>query len=138
MISTRTRGALAVLAVALLVAVGCSQKYGAERDAKKAGEAICDVRDADSADDARSAIEEVDQQLDDLGSKYALYTAEDRADIQNNLADLAEHVVQGNVQLVKQDLTVLERSIANISEDSNEVSQAAWDGLLEGLDDCTQ
>jgi len=138
MTRTPTRTAFAAIAVATLLAVGCSQKYGAERDAKKTGEAICDVRDADSADDARSAIEDVEAQLDDLGSKYALYTAEDRADIQNNLADLAEHVIQGNVQLVKQDLAVLERSIDNIREDSNEVSQAAWDGLLEGLADCTQ
>ena len=34
---------------------GCSQKYSAERDGKKLGEAICDLRDADSAGGRRSA-----------------------------------------------------------------------------------
>jgi hypothetical protein len=67
-----------------------------------------------------------------------MYTAEDRADIANNLADLAEHRVQGQPNLMYQDLTVLERSIDNIRNDVNETSRAAWDGVLEGLSDCTQ
>lgn len=128
---------LAALAAVVLVA-GCSQKYSAERDGKKLGEAICDVRDADSAEEAQAALDDVNEELDDLGNKYAFYTAEDRADVQNNLADLAEHVIQGQPNLAQQDLTVLERSADNIAEDVNETSRAAWDGLLEGLADCTQ
>jgi hypothetical protein len=129
---------LAGLGLAALALTGCSEKYSAERDAKKAGEAICDIRDADNADEARNALDDLNEQLDDLGSKYAMYTAEDRQDIQNNLADLSEHAIQGNELLAQQDLAVLERSVNNISDDTNEVSQAAWDGLLEGLADCTQ
>lgn len=128
---------LAALAAVVLMA-GCSQKYSAERDGKKLGEAICDVRDADSAEEAQAALDDVNEELDDLGNKYAFYTAEDRADVQNNLADLAEHVIQGQPNLAQQDLTVLERSADNIAEDVNETSRAAWDGLLEGLADCTQ
>ena len=130
--------AIAAFGLAALALAGCSQKYSAERDAKKAGEAICDIRDADSAEEAQNALDDLNEQLDDLGSKYAMYTAEDRQDIQNNLADLSEHAIQGNELLAQQDLAVLERSINNISEDTNQVSQAAWDGLLEGLADCTQ
>jgi hypothetical protein len=132
--------ALAVLGVAALalVASGCSQKYSAERDGKKLGEAICDVRDASTPEEAQAALDDVNEQLDDLGNKYAMYTAEDRADIQNNLADYAEHVVQGQPNLALQDLTVLERSADNIREDVNETSRAAWEGLLQGLSDCTQ
>ena len=33
---------------------------------------------------------------------------------------------------------MLERSAKNMAEDANETSQAAWDGLREGLADCTQ
>ena len=121
-----------------LFATGCSQKYAAERDGKKLGEAICDLRDAETAEDADAALAEIDEQLDDIGNKLALYTAEDRADITNNLADLAEHGIQGQPNLAQQDLTVLERSVENIASDVNETSEAAWDGVLQGLADCTQ
>ena len=131
-----TVAALALAAIALMS--GCGQKYAAERDGKKLGEAICDLRDADTAEEAQAAMDDVNKELDDLGNKYAFYTAEDRADIQNNLADLSEHTIQGQEGLANQDLTVLERSARNISEDANETSQAAWDGLREGLADCTQ
>jgi len=132
---TRSRVLLAAAAVgALLFATGCSQKYSAERDGKNLGQAVCDLRDAETAE----ALDDINEQLDDLGSKYAFYTAEDRADIQNNLADLAEHAIQGQPNLAQQDLAVLERSAKNIAEDVNETAQAAWEGLLEGLSECTQ
>jgi ABC-type phosphate/phosphonate transport system substrate-binding protein len=128
----------AAVAALVLLAAGCSQKYSAERDGKKLGEAVCDLREAASPEDAESALEEINDQLEDLGNKYALFTAEDRQDVQNNLADLHEHAIQGNTTLMQQDLAVLERSIDNISSDSNEVTRAAWEGVLEGLADCTQ
>ena len=130
--------AAALTAGALLFAVGCSQKYSAERDGKKLGAAICDFHDAESDEDAQEALADVNEQLDDLGNKLALYTAEDRADIQNNLADLAEHRVQGQPNLMYQDLSVLERSADNLREDANETARAAWDGVLQGLSECTQ
>ena len=130
--------AAALTAGALLFAAGCSQKYSAERDGKNLGQAICDLRDADTDEDAQEALADVNEQLDDLGNKLALYTAEDRADIQNNLADLAEHRVQGQPNLMYQDLSVLERSADNIREDANETARAAWDGVLQGLSECTQ
>lgn len=123
---------------AVVLTTSCSQKYAAERDGKKLGEAICDLQDAENQEAATEAVEDIDAQLDDLGNKYALYTAEDRADINNNLADLAEHRIQSQPNLIQQDLAVLERSANNIAEDVNETSRAAWDGLLQGLADCTQ
>ena len=129
---------LIIAFASIALVAGCSQKYSAERDGKKLGEAVCDLRDATTQDEADQALEEIDDQLDDLSTKYAVFTAEDRADVQNNLADLAEHTVQGNDVLAQQDLTVLERSADNIAEDSNEVRSAAWEGLLQGLADCTQ
>ncbi|MFN8104303.1 MAG: hypothetical protein U0U69_07555 [Acidimicrobiia bacterium] len=127
----------AVTALALVVG-GCSQRYSAERDGKKLGEAVCDLRKATTKEDAQKALDDIDNQLDDLGNKHALFTAEDRRDVQNNLADLHEHAIQGNTALMQQDLVVLERSIKNIANDSNEVSRAAWEGALEGMADCTQ
>src|SRR6478752_2592837 len=132
MTRARTIAASALTLGALLFASGCSQKYSAERDGKKLGEAICDVRGADTPEEAQAAADKANKQLDDLGNKYAMFTAEDRADINNNLADLAEHRVQGQPNLMYQDLTVIERSIDNIRTDVNETSRAAWDGVLEG------
>ena len=136
---TRSRTLLAAVTLgALLLATGCSQKYSAESDGKNLGQAICDLREAENQDEAAAALEDVNEQIDDLGSKYALYTAEDRADINNNLADLAEHAIQGQPNLAQQDLAVLERSAKNIAEDVNETARAAWEGLLQGLSECTQ
>lgn len=136
---TKPRTIVSAIAVgALLFTAGCSQKYSAERDGKKLGTAICDLRDAASPEDAEEALAEINEQLDDLGNKFALFTAEDRADINNNLADLAEHRIQGQPNLMQQDLTVLERSVNNIKENLNETSRAAWEGVLQGLSECTQ
>lgn len=136
---TRSRTLLASISLgAFLLATGCSQKYGAESDGKNLGQAVCDLRSAENADEATEALDDINEQLDDLGSKYALYTAEDRADVQNNLADLAEHAIQGQPNLAQQDLAVLERTAKNIAEDVNETARAAWEGLLEGLSECTQ
>jgi hypothetical protein len=129
--------ATATLAV-IFLAAGCSQKYSAERDGKKLGQAVCQLRNADSKDAADAAMKDIGSQLEDLGNKYTFFTAEDRADVQNNLADLHEHAIQGNTALMQQDLAVLQRSVDNISDSSNEVTQAARDGVLEGLADCTQ
>jgi hypothetical protein len=129
--------ATAALVALALVGTGCSQKYTAERDGKKFGQAVCDIRTASSSEDRDKAVTDAKKQLEDLGNKYAMFTAEDRKDIQNNLADLAEHSVQGNDTLIEQDIAVLQRSVKNIREDLDETSKAAWDGFLEGLSDCT-
>ena len=46
-------------------------------------------------------------------------------------------MIQGNTALVQQDLAVLQRSIKNIASDSNDTTRAAWEGVNEGLADCT-
>jgi hypothetical protein len=129
---------LLACALVMIGASGCAKKYSAERDGKKLGEAVCDLRNADSKDEAQSALADIKEQLSDMGSKYSLYTAEDRVDVEKNLNDLAEHVAQGQKELVQQDLTVIQRSINNIADDMNETQQAIWDGVREGLDECTQ
>lgn len=137
--TTRTRILAAALAVVAVVGIGgCSQKYSAERDGKKAGQAACDLRNANSKEEAQSAFADVKNQLGDLANKHAMFTAEDRRDIENNLADLHEHAIQGNTALMQQDLAVLHRSVDNIANDSDQVSKAAWEGFQEGLADCTK
>jgi hypothetical protein len=127
----------AVMVVAVVLLGGCSQRYGAEQDGRKLGEAVCDLRDAQNADEAQNAVSDIKEQLDDLAGKYSMFTSEDRSDIDDNLADLAEHAVQGNEALLQQDLKVLRRSAGNIDEDVDEISHAAWEGFYQGLSECT-
>ena len=119
------------------VATSCAEKYAAESDGKNLGQAVCDLRDADDEEDASEARDDIREQLGDMGSKYSLYTAEDRADVEENLDDLAEHVVQGQEELARQDVAVIQRSVTNIADDLDETSSAIWDGVLQGLTDCT-
>jgi gas vesicle protein len=119
-----------------LAANGCAEKYSAERDGKKLGEALCDLKTADSADAAKDAAAEVEDQVNDLANKYAMFTAQDRERIDENISDVAEHVAQGNQALLQQDIAVIQRNAEQARQDADQTSQAAWDGIQQGLDDC--
>jgi 2',3'-cyclic-nucleotide 2'-phosphodiesterase (5'-nucleotidase family) len=123
-------------AVLVLVAPACARKYQAEQDGKDVGEALCDVRDADTPEDAANAADDLKKQVDDVASNYAVFTAEDRADINENVTDLIEHVRQGNEALAQQDITVIRRSLDNVRDDLGDTGQATVDGAFEGMDDC--
>jgi hypothetical protein len=127
-------GALGLVA---LLAAGCGQTYTAERDGRDVGRAVCDVRDADSVEEAQAAMTDLLEQLDDLTDDAAVFTAEDRADIEENLSDLVQHVGDGDEQLAQQDIAVIQRSLGNIRDDLSQTGQAAVDGIKQGLDDCT-
>ena len=126
-------GALAALAFV----AGCGKDLTAERDGRQLAEAVCDLRDATDAGAAETALADIEQQIDDIVREYGVATGEDRADISNNLADLAEHTIQGNEVLVQQDLTVMQRSAENIRDDSGEVQRSVWTGIAAGLEECT-
>ena len=56
-----------------------------------------------------------------------------------NLADLAEHAVQGNEVLLQQDLAVLQRSAENIRDDVSGVQRAACrSGFADGVRECIE
>jgi hypothetical protein len=131
----RVAGFLAATVV-LLGAGGCARQYRAEQDGKDAGEALCDVRGADSPEAAEAAIADFESALDELDEKYGAFTAEDRADISENLSDLQEHIANDNDALIQQDIAVIRRSLENIRDDLSGTSQAAVDGFLQGLDNC--
>ena len=133
----RSTLSLAVAAIAALVLLGCGQQYAAERDGQDLGEALCDLKDSSTADEAEAALADVRSEVDSLASNYAMFTAEDRADIEENFDDLREHVAQGNQELARQDLTVIRRSLGNVGDDLDDTSQAAWDGVRQAVDDCT-
>jgi hypothetical protein len=129
---------LAAMAGMALFTAGCGQQLRAERDARDLAEAVCDLRNADDAEAAEEAIDDINAQLDDLARRFGVATAEDRADVDENLADLAEHAVQGNEVLLQQDLAVLQRSAENIRDDVSGAQQAAWSGFADGVRECIE
>ena len=132
----RTISLVVAAALVAVMAAGCSQRFRAERDGRDLADSVCDLRDATTADATQSAIADIKKQVDDLGKRYGSATAEDRRDIEENLADLAEHVAQGNEVLVEQDLAVLKRSVQNVRGDADDVQESAWNGFAEGIQEC--
>jgi len=128
----------AAVAGLALFAAGCGQQMRAERDGRDLAESLCDLRDADDVDAADEALHDINEQLDDLTRRFGVSTAEDRADVDENLADLAEHAVQGNEVLLQQDLAVLQRSAENIRDDASGVQHAAWNGFADGVRECIE
>lgn len=128
--------ALATAAVALLLLPSCTRNQRAERDGKEAGEAVCDVKDADDAAEADEARADVVEELGDLADKYLRFAAEDRADVEENVQDLVEHVAEGDEVLARQDVAVIARSIEHIEDDLGDASQVAASGFRQGIDDC--
>ena len=124
-----------VVIAALALTPACAKKYAAEKDGKDVGEAACDVRDA-APGEVDGQLKDLNAQLDDINENYAVFTAEDRADINEQFSDLAEHVRDGNEALIQQDLTVIQRSMDNIKDDLSDTATATVDGFFEGLDDC--
>ena len=80
---------LAAVAGLALFAAGCGQQMRAERDGRDLAESLCDLRNADDVAAADEALEDINEQLDDLSRRFGVSTAEDRADVDENLADLA-------------------------------------------------
>ena len=128
-----------VVMLALVVSMSsCAKKYSSERDGKKLGEAICDLRDATSQDEVDEALDDIDNQVGDLARKNTIFTAQDQRAVDENLADLAEHAAQGNTELLQQDLAVIQRNLQQARSDLNDSDRAALDGLQQGLADCTE
>src|SRR3954454_6399724 len=99
-----------VVVAALTLTPACAKKYAAEKDGKDAGEAACDVRTA-APGEVDGQLKDLKSQLDDINANYAVFTAEDRSDIDEQLSDLAEHVKDGNEALIQQDVAVIQRSM---------------------------
>ena len=98
------RKPLAVLgsvAVAVVLLGACGGQIRAERKGKKAGEAICDVKTAGSADEAQRQLSQAQRKLSDVQRIVGRPINEDLRDINQNMTDLIEHVRQGNKALAQ-------------------------------------
>jgi hypothetical protein len=127
---------VASIVVASLLLVACGGEIRAERQGKQFGEEVCDVREADSADDAQRQLDQARREMNDLGRIVGRPLEEDVADIQENLDDLVAHVIDGDEALLDQDIAVIQRNLVAVARTLTGKAEAAYDGIQEGLADC--
>ena len=119
-----------------LLLVACGAEIRAERQGKQFGEEVCDVREADSADEAQRQLDQARREMNDLGRIVGRPLEEDVEDIQENLDDLVAHVIDGNEALLDQDIAVIQRNLAAVARTLTGKAEAAYDGIQQGLADC--
>jgi peptidoglycan hydrolase CwlO-like protein len=124
------------LAAGALLLSGCFGTIRAERSGKQAGEAICDVKTADNADDAQRQATQAQRKLQDLQRIVGRPINEDVGDINQQITDLVEHKRQGNSVLAQQDIAAIERNFHAVGRTLTGKARAAYDGVQEGLAEC--
>jgi anion-transporting ArsA/GET3 family ATPase len=127
---------LGAVAVGSLLLGACGPEYRAERQGKQFGEEICDLRDADSPDEAQRQLEQAQREMNDLQRIVGRPVEEDVDDIQENLEDLVQHVVDGDEALLDQDISVIQRNIAAVKRTLSGKGEAAYDGIQQALASC--
>ena len=125
--------AIAVIAVAL---GGCAN-YRAERQGRDVGRAVCDIKKADTPEEAQRALDKFNRRADKARRIIGRPITEDVNDIQNNLNDLVTHASQGNDALSQQDVAVIRRNVEQVSTQGPTLVRRFYQGMAEGLANCT-
>ena len=131
----RLRATLCGVAALAGVAAGCAG-FRVERDGRKTGDAICDIREASSADEAQNAIADAQRWIDRAARTTGRPVDEDVRDINENLSDLVKHVSNGNATLAQQDVAVIRRNVESIERVTRSRAQRYYQGLDQGLSNC--
>jgi hypothetical protein len=127
----RLLSVLALVVVAAFALGACSTQARAERKGKSAGDQICKAKDADSADEAQRHLDRANDKLDDLARFTGRDVREDIRDLDRNLDQMA----RGNA--TSQDVNAIIRAVDSARSSANGNAEAAFDGLLEGLENCS-
>jgi hypothetical protein len=127
--------AIGVVAVMALVLTGCAGAR-AEHQGKQVGKAICDLKGADSKEEAQKQLKKINEDFSDALRITGMDVNQDVRSVDENLNDLAEHAAQGNSSLLQQDLAVIRRNLSQAIHDTNDNVQHYYQGVREGLDDC--
>jgi hypothetical protein len=130
------RLALVLLILGAVSLSGCAG-FRAEHNGKQAGDAVCDLRNADNAEEAEEALDDADDALEDGQEIVGRPVSEDVEDIGENLGDLQEHVADGNTSLAKQDIAVIRRNVQAIITTTTGRTQRFYQGFDQGLAECS-
>jgi vacuolar-type H+-ATPase subunit H len=134
--STRAIAGAALAAVVILLAASCAE-YSIERDGKDAGEALCDLKNADNQDEAQQALDDAEQSLEDALDTAGRPVSEDVADVEENLQDLVTHASEGNEALLDQDIATIRRNVEAVVSNSSGAAERFYQGVIQGLGDCS-
>jgi Tfp pilus assembly protein PilX len=133
-----TRRTARVVPVALLVmTLAACAGFRVERDGRKTGDAICDLKGASSASDAQSALADAQRWLDKAKTITGRPVGRDVRDVSENLSDIARHAANGNSTLAQQDVAVIRRNVQSIVRVTSGHTQRFFQGLDEGLSNCS-
>jgi hypothetical protein len=124
---------IAVGAMAAMSAFGlasCSTQARAERKGKEAGDQICKAKSADNANEAQRHINQANDKINDLARFTGRDIREDVRDLDRNLNQMS----RGNAS--QQDINAVIRSVEDARAAARGNAVAAYDGLLEGLNNC--
>lgn len=133
---TRRAALVVPVAVLVLVLAACAG-FRVERDGRKTGDAICDLKDASSASDAQSALADAQRWLDKAKTITGRPVGRDVRDVNENLSDLAQHAANGSSTLAQQDIAVIRRNVQSIVRVTSGHTQRFFQGVDEGLSNCS-
>ena len=123
--------------VLLLIGLAACAGFRVERDGRKTGDAICDLKSASSASDAQSAQADAQRWLDKAKTITGRPVGRDVRDVNENLSDLAQHAANGNSTLAHQDIAVIRRNVQSVVRVTSGHTQRFFQGLDEGLSNCS-
>jgi hypothetical protein len=135
-LSNPKRAALALFAFGAISLSGCAG-FRAEHNGKQAGDAVCDLRNADNAEEAEDALDDADDALEDGQQIVGAPVSEDVKDIGENLGDLQEHVDGDNTALARQDINAIRRNVQAIITTTTGRTQRFYQGFDQGLAECS-
>jgi hypothetical protein len=132
----RRAGVVTSAVVVIALAAGCAG-FRVERDGRKTGDAICDLKGASNASDAKSALADAQQWIDKARQTTGRPVSEDLRDVGENLSDLAQHAANDNDTLAHQDVNVIRRNVQSAIRVTSGHAQRFYQGLDEGLSNCS-
>ena len=125
--------ALAIALVALLV--GCAG-VRSERQGVQIGRSICDLRNAQSAEEAERELRRIEDDLQDARRITGVDVAQDVRRIDENLEGMAEHLAQGNEVLLDQDVAAIGRNLDQAVANTTGNVEHFYQGVRQGLETC--
>ena len=127
---------ITAMAAILLFTASCTQ-YRVERQGKDFGEALCDLKNADNQDEVDEAVDDAENELEDAVRIAGRPISEDVDDVEENLGDLANHVVDDQENLAEQDIANIRRNVEAAISQASGVRQRFYEGTVQGLGDCS-
>jgi oligoendopeptidase F len=127
--------AVLVAGSATFALTGCTTEARAERKGKEFGDQVCKVKHADNTDEAQRHLRKAQDKLNDLQRFVGRDVNQDVRDLSRNLDQLARDVSAGR-DVQERDVNAISRNIQQAVSQSSGTAQAAYDGMLEAINNC--